>query len=63
VSEGPLCKTAFVNLRIEITSNKTWMKHIQTTKNKNPYQPKDFQNLKKKICEPEVSSLCQIFVI
>jgi hypothetical protein len=31
------------------------MKHIQN--NQNPYQPRDFKNLKKKIHEPKISRL------
>jgi hypothetical protein len=46
------------NLRLEITLNETLMKHVQNNQKsiKNPYQPMDVKNRKKKICEPNVSS-------
>jgi hypothetical protein len=46
-------KTVVVKFKIStvITVNKTWMKHVQNTKNplESPCQPINFKNLKKKI--------------
>ncbi len=53
-------------LRLVITLNKTLVKHIQSNQKSTgkSIQPiMDFKNLKKKILEPKVSKLCQMFVI
>ncbi len=41
------------------------MKYIQNNQksSENPYQPKDFLNLKKKIYEPKSRDSCQFYVI
>jgi hypothetical protein len=58
-SDGCFDKVAFVNLTLVIISNKTFIKHIQNSKNpkKNPYQPMDLKISRKKIRSPKVLRL------